>query len=147
MKIKLCTFTSLLALLKRLSSSKEGSSIVYALTFIIGVSCSSAFAGRFDPPSLQLQLNSFDDRLEGNIFNVDFLLAHIINSTRKTVRESNEIVDRAEQVSEDTTAIFTNSTQNNVGATAGSVIIPPGTKADTIIIINQIEGDSIAIQR
>lgn len=126
----------------KLGSLKIKASIV--CMFLLFYS-SISFASRFNPPSLKLPLQEFDSRIEGNIFNVDFLLAHIINNGRKTVRETGEIVDSVENLLQNT-AIFTNS--NDTGsAAAGSVIIPPGTSADTIIILNQNEGDSIAIQR
>jgi hypothetical protein len=118
---------------------------MHTLIFSILLLPSSANADRFDPPSLKLPLLEFDQRASGNIFNTDFLLAHIINNTRKTIREVGEITDAADDILQNT-AVFTNNSGVDVAA-AGSVIIPPGTTADTIIIINQNEGDSIAIQR
>jgi len=120
-------------------------SIFFTLALIIGATSNIASANRFDPPSLKLELENFDSRIDGGIFNVDFLLAHIINNGRKTVREVGEFTDGA-QAELQNTAVFTNNTGVN-GPSAGSVIIPPGTSADTIIILNQNEGDSIAIQR
>lgn len=125
--------------------SKIHKSIVCALVLMLGLSANMSLANRFDPPSLKLHLQDFDSRIDGGIFNVDFLLAHIINNGRKTVREVGEITDTAEALLQNT-AIFTNNSGTG-SAAAGSVIIPPGTTADTIIILNQNEGDSIAIQR
>jgi len=116
--------------------------IVYALALFINLP-NAVYAERFDPPSLKQPLQQFEARLDGDIFNVDFLLAHILNNSRKTTREVGEIIDGASDILLNT-EIFTNE---NVGSTAGSVVIPPGTTADTIIILNQNEGDSIAIQR
>ncbi len=125
-----------------LGSLKIKTSIVCVfLLFFSSVS----FANRFNPPSLDFPLQEFDSRIDGNIFNVDFLIAHIVNNGRKTVRETGEIINSLEDLLQDT-AIFTNSNDTGTPA-AGSVIIPPGTSADTIIILNQNEGDSIAIQR
>ncbi|MEB8432327.1 hypothetical protein OO007_08810 [Cocleimonas sp. KMM 6892] len=125
--------------------SKIKISIVSTIVFTIGIFSTPALAGRFDPPSLKLPLENFDSRIDSSLFNVDFLLAHIVNNSRKTVREVGEITDTVEGLLQDT-AIFTGSTGTD-SASAGSVIIPPGTTADTIIILNQNEGDSIAIQR
>ena len=120
----------------------------HALSLLVLFIPVTASADRFDPPSINAPLLDFKSRLEGNIFNVDFLLAHVINNAKKTVRETGEIVDSAQSILNDT-AIFTNtiSTPTSGGTNAGSIVIPPGTTADTIIIINQIDGDSIAIQR
>lgn len=105
----------------------------------------SVSADRFDPPSLKLAIAEFDNRANGNIFNVDFLLAHVINNSRKTIREVGEITGAVDNILQNT-AVFTNSTEMD-GTSAGSVIVPTGTTANTIIIINQNEGDSIAIHR
>ena len=128
---------------KLLGLSKIRHIIVYMLAFFVSSSPITASANRFDPPSLKLPLYNFDQRVDSDQFNVDFLLAHIINNSRKTVREVGELVDISESILLNT-AVFTNET---AGTTAGSVVIPPGTTADTIIILNQNEGDSIAIQR
>lgn len=127
---------------------------IHTLTFIV-VSVTAmmlpsfALAERFDPPSLTLPLQNFDSRLTGSQINVDFIFAHVLNNGRKTVREVGEITKQFEMLNN--TSVFTNFTSNNAistdGAAAGSVIIPPGTEADTIIVLNQNEGDSIAIQR
>jgi len=74
-------------LLARLKLSKMFKIFVCTLILILGTSVNISSANRFDPPSLKIQLNQFDSRIEGNIFNVDFLLAHIINNGRKTERE------------------------------------------------------------
>lgn len=128
---------------KLLELSKIQYLIVYMLAFAVTSYPISATANRFDPPSLKQPLYSFDQRIDSDQFNVDFLLAHIINNSRKTVREVGELVDISESILLNT-AVFTNET---IGTTAGSVVIPPGTTADTIIILNQNEGDSIAINR
>ncbi len=146
MKLKMSLAKPILAISKRLKLSKVRSPIVYTLVFILGVSSNVTLAGRFDPPSLKLPLQQFDSRIDAGIFNVEFLLAHILNNSRKTVREVGEITDTVEDLLQNTT-VFTNDNTGNNGASAGSVIIPPGTTADTIIILNQNEGDSIAIQR
>jgi len=147
MKINLSLFTPNMVLLNYLKSSKVKLPVVYTIVLLIGVSSATTHGMRFDPPSLKLQLQDFDSRIEGNIFNVDFLLAHVLNNSRKTIREVGEITGTVENLLQNTT-IFTNDTVNGgTGASAGSVVIPPGTTADTIIILNQNEGDSIAIQR
>lgn len=134
--------------LKRLSKSNKAGIIgMHTLIFLIILLPISVNADRFDPPSLKLELAEFDQRANGNIFNVDFLLAHIINNTRKTIREVGEITGTVDDILQNT-AVFTNASSGaDSGTSAGSVIIPPGTTADTIIIINQNEGDSIAIDR
>lgn len=134
-----------LTLSKIFWQSKVKASIACMSVFIFSISSNNAIANRFDAPSLKFELENFDSRLDSSIFNVDFLLAHVLNNSRKTVREVGEITNVVENLLQDT-SIFTNSSSNS-GAAAGSVVIPPGTSADTIIIINQPEGDSIAIQR
>lgn len=145
MKSRICIETPFLVLSTLLESSKVKASVVCTIALLFSIFSNVSLADRFDAPSLKLQLKDFDSRLEGNIFNVDFLLAHIINNSRKTIREVGEITGTVEELLQNT-AIFTNDSTTN-GASAGSVIIPPGTSADTIIILNQNEGDSIAIQR
>lgn len=124
--------------------------ISYALVLMLSLSSSHALADRFKAPSLKQQLNTFDKRMDSSIFNVDYLLAHVTNNTKKTVRKVGEVASRGEGILQNA-AVFTNrvtNSTNGVGGTnAGSVVIPPGTNANTIIIINQNQGDSIAIQR
>ncbi|WP_299873904.1 hypothetical protein [uncultured Cocleimonas sp.] len=145
MNSKIYFFMKSIMLSKIFKISKISIFTVYTLFFVISNSFNIAYANRFDAPSLKLPLNEFDSRIDSSIFNVDFLLAHIINNGRKTVREVGEITDTVEGLLQDTT-VFTNNSGVE-GASAGSVIIPPGTTANTIIILNQNEGDSIAIQR
>jgi len=77
-----------------------------------------------------------------------FLVSHVVNNSRKIVRETEEIGDTAINTvnSIQNTSIIRNNS-NSDSVSAGSVLIPVGTRANTIIIINQNEGDSIAIQR
>lgn len=122
---------------------------IRTLSFIILIIPVAVSADRFDPPTLNIPLQDFETRLEGNLFNVDFLLAHVIGNAKKTVRETGEIIDAAQGIIGDT-AVFTNinvGQTETTGANAGSVVIPAGTTADTIIVINEIDGDNIAIQR
>jgi hypothetical protein len=130
---------------KQIKLSKVKTSTACILYLSLATLSNAALAGRFDPPSLKQPLNDFDSRIDSSLFNVDFLLAHIVNNSRKTIREVGEITDTVEGLLQDTT-VFTNNSGTD-SASAGSVIIPPGTTADTIIILNQNEGDSIAIQR
>ena len=123
----------------------------HTLSLLILITPVAVSADRFDPPSLSIPLQDFETRLDGNIFNVDFLLAHVIGNAKKTVRETGEIIDAAGAILGDT-AVFTNiavgqTGTGTTGANAGSVVIPAGTTADTIIVINEIDGDNIAIQR
>ena len=136
------------ALAKLLKYSVAKVSIVCASLCVLGLFSHTALANRFDPPSLKLPLESFDSRIESNIFNVDFLVSHVVNNSRKIVRETEEIGDTAINTvnSIQNTSIIRNNS-NSDSVSAGSVLIPVGTRANTIIIINQNEGDSIAIQR
>lgn len=98
-------------------------------------------ADRFAPPPLGAPLSNFDKRFNSSQLNVSFIVARVLNESR--------IIHRASDDIKRTTALFRNKAQaeNNTGSVSNSVIIPPGTKADTIIIINQNDGDSYAIHR
>ncbi len=102
---------------------------------------------RFDPPSVNASLEDFNKRLDSGSLNVDFIVAHSFNIARKIERDVGEFVERTN------TALFNNVNQlrqDNIltnSALSNSVVIPPGTKADTIIVINISDGDSFAIQR
>ncbi len=92
---------------------------------------------RFAPPAFNAPLNNFDKRFSSNQLNTSFILARVLNEARIIKREGDNFRTTAE--------IFRSN--NNSSAVSNSVIIPPGTKADTIIVINQNDGDSYAIQR
>lgn len=74
-------------------------------------------------------------------FNADFIVAHVLNNARQAERTTTDT----------TTKLVVNQTKedsfNTDGALSNSVVIPSGIKVETIIIINQNEGDSFAIQR
>ena len=112
---------------------------VMAYTFIslIAVSHVSAAENRFTAPELNAPLDDFTKRVESSIFNSDFLVAHLLNNARQIQRDGKDLANNL--------AVFAD--QINSGAISNSVIVPPGTKADTIIVINQNDGDSFAIQR
>ncbi len=143
-------------LIEKLTSFKflsVKSPFIHAILFITVIIPTNVNANRFEAPQINNAVADFDRRIQSDVFNVDFLLAHIRNTARKTVRETGELVRNANDIFRDT-AIYTNNVENtdttstgNGGASAGSVIIPVGTTADTIIIINEVQGDSIAIQR
>ena len=98
-------------------------------------------AKRFAPPQFNAPLDNFDKRLNSNQLNVSFILARVLNEARIIKREGENFRSTAE--------IFRNNNSNNndSSAVSNSVIIPPGTRADTIIVINQNDGDSYAIHR
>ena len=104
---------------------------------------SYAFAGedRFAPPTLDSSLDNFDERFTSNSTNIDFIVAQVLNNARQ--------IERAGDTLRQNALLFRNEDDSSggYGATSGSVIIPPGTSANTIIIINQNDGDSYAIQR
>lgn len=151
-KLGVTVMNILISVVKQLFKLTYGvAPFIRALSLLILIIPVTASADRFDPPSLNVPLLDFETRLDGNIFNVDFLLAHVIGNAKKTVRETGEIIDAAQAVVGNT-AVFTNigvgqTGTGTTGANAGSVIIPPGTTADTIIVINEIDGDNVAIQR
>jgi len=113
---------------------------IMACTFIIFVSVSNVNAAenRFKAPVLNAPLDDFTKRVESGIFNSDFLVAHLLNNARQIQRDGNDLANNL-------SSVFTE--QFNNSAISNSVIVPPGTKADTIIVINQNDGDSFAIQR
>jgi len=129
--------------LKSMSSARKFIALV--LVLLINIYSNPALASRFDPPSIKTHIENFDMRIHSDIFNVDFLVAHVINNGRKVVREVEEQTDETVETLQNT-SIFTNNTESGDTA-AGSVVIPPGTTAGTIIVINVNEGDSIAISR
>lgn len=109
------------------------------ISFMSSISLTIQAEDRFTPPNLSAQANSFNNRFTANAFNVDFLLAHVLNNSRQIERAGSDL-------QKNTT--FINDTINTIdGAISNSVIVPPGTDADTIIILNQNDGDSFAIQR
>lgn len=112
--------------------------LIHALLFICCVNPAYA-ADRFTPPTLGASLSNFEKRYQSNQLNVSFILARVLNEARLIHRAGEDIKKSVE--------IFRNQTEFTSGSVSNSVIIPPGTKADTIIIINQNEGDSYAIQR
>lgn len=121
-----------------------------AYTLISSIFFSHAVAVEFSPPSLNSVANSFNNRVDPNNFNVDFIVAHVLNNARQTVRRVGEKVVRN---NENNTLLTSNrTTQDNSsvtssGAISNSVVVPIGVDIKTIIIINQNEGDSYAIQR
>lgn len=118
--------------------------IIYAL-LSIGISTSSVFAAedRFAPPSINASLDHFDARFNSSTVNIDFIVAQVLNNARQ--------IERAGDTLRENALLFRNETNDdsstNYGTNSGSVVIPPGTSADTIIIINQNDGDSYAISR
>lgn len=134
---------------KLFNSKSVVTSFIHTLILSISIMPVVVSADRFDPPSLKQLAKGFDSRLTNNIFNVDFLLAHVINNARQIEREGLALAQNAESSFLIDTAVFTNTTNPTSAGTvsAGSVVIPPGTTANTIIVINQNEGDSFAIQR
>ena len=113
------------------------SSFVCTLVFILTVSPAGAAENRFSPPKFNGALDDFSKRFNSSSVNIDFIVAQVLNNARQ--------IDRAGEGFKNNASLFRNQTDGS--ANAGSVIIPPGTSADTIIIINQNDGDSYAIQR
>lgn len=113
---------------------------IYALLFMFLTSPAIA-VDRFAPPALNSSVEDFKKRSSSNGLNVSFILARVLN-------ESRLIHQAAEDVKNNTSSVFrNNSNSNNSKALSNSVYIPPGTKANTIIVINQNDGDSYAINR
>lgn len=94
---------------------------------------------RFAAPILNASANEFNNRFTANSFNTDFLLSHVLNNARQVERLGEDINKNTKFITEQTNSLD--------GAISNSVIVPAGTNADTIIIVNINEGDSFAIQR
>lgn len=109
-------------------------SFVCTLVFILAISPAGAAESRFSPPIVNGALDNFNSRFTSSNVNIDFIVAQVLNNARQIERAGDDFKNNA--------SLYTGG-----GANAGSVIIPPGTSADTIIIINQNDGDSYAIQR
>jgi hypothetical protein len=111
---------------------------VVCMLLLIGiVGSANAEKNRFSPPSFNSGLDNFNKRFSSNSVNIEFIVAQVLNNARQ--------IDRAGEDFKNNASLYRNHSTG--GANAGSVIIPPGTTADTIIIINQNDGDSYAIQR
>jgi len=124
------------------------SSMVYVVLLFVFLISTPALAGgkRFNAPSLIAPLDDFNKRLDSGSFNVDFLVAQTLNLARRLEREGDRFKRNAELFRSSNIASNTNVASNG-NVSSNSVIIPPGTKADTIIVINQNDGDSYAISR
>ena len=110
---------------------------IYAL-LLMSLASPVVASDRFSPPALSSSVESFNKRSSSNGLNVSFILARVLNESRLIHRAADDI--------RSTTSIFSNQDSN--GATlSNSVYIPPGTRANTIIVINQNDGDSYAIHR
>jgi len=122
---------------------KDATGFISLRTFFVLVISSYCFplyaADRFAAPSLNNAANDFNNRFTATSFNTDFLLSHVLNNARQVERLGSEIKKNTKFVTEQTNTLD--------GAISNSVIVPAGTEADTIIIINMNEGDSFAIQR
>ncbi|MCF6189278.1 MAG: hypothetical protein L3J51_02230 [Cocleimonas sp.] len=92
---------------------------------------------RFKAPEFNTGLDNFNKRFSSNNVNIDFIVAQVLNNARQ--------IDRAADGFRRNASLFRN--ESNGDTNAGSVVVPPGTRASTIIIINQNDGDSIAIHR
>jgi hypothetical protein len=119
-----------------MKTKKNPNKIVSTILFALFVSPTIA-ADRFAPPKIGAPLNNFEERFRADQLNVSFILARVLNEARLIRREGDNF--------RRTATIFRSGTDNS--AVSNSVIIPPGTNADTIIVINQNDGDSYAIQR
>lgn len=109
------------------------------ISFIGSFSHSAQASDRFAAPTLTAAANSFNNRFTASSFNTDFLLSHVLNNARQVERLGEDIKKNTKFITEQTNSID--------GAISNSVIVPAGTDADTIIIVNINEGDSFAIQR
>lgn len=116
---------------------------IFFIFFIGGSGLSVQAEDRFAAPNLNSAANTFESRFTASSFNVDFLLAHVLNNSRQIERFGKNV---GEDLKENTSFI-TNQVNSIDGAISNSVIIAPGNDADTIIVINMNEGDSFAIQR
>lgn len=115
--------------------------LIVCMLFFVVISNHAFAADRFSPPSLSTPVNGFNRRFTADNFNADFIVAHVLNNARQAERTTTDT----------TTKLVVNQTKedsfNTDGALSNSVVIPSGIKVETIIIINQNEGDSFAIQR
>jgi len=130
--------------MKNYFSFFKGSSYFISLrTFFVLVISSSCFslhaADRFAAPVLNIAANEFNNRFTASSFNTDFLLSHVLNNARQVERLGENVKKNTKFITEQTNSLD--------GAISNSVIVPAGTDADTIIIVNINEGDSFAIQR
>ena len=95
-----------------------------------------AFAqARFQATSVNAGAATFLQRFDEQIFNVDFIVSSTINAAGVAERESREL----DEDEINSTVIESNA--------AGSVIVPIGADVDELIIINDNDGDNIAISR
>ena len=128
--------------------SFTSASVIYALLFSSLASPVSAAEKRFNAPDLNSSLDDFSKRLNASSLNVDFIVAQALNNSRRLKREGDRFRQTAEYFSNQVEDGVSQGFDNNSNtAISNSVIIPPGVKADTIIVINQNDGDSYAIQR
>jgi len=112
--------------------------------FLFGsISFSAQAEDRFAPPNINVAANTFESRFTASSFNVDFLLSNVLNNARQIERLGEEAAANLKE----NTKFITEQVNTIDGAISNSVIVPPGSDADTIIVINMNEGDSIAIQR
>ncbi len=112
-------------------------SIVCAFTLIATTNVAQS-VDRFAPVALSTGIDEFYKRLKSSNTNTDFIIAQVLNNARQ--------IERAGESFQNNASLYRNDGTDN-SAISNSVIIPPGTRADTIIIINQNDGDSYAIQR
>jgi len=112
-------------------------SIVCMFIFLTN-SIATAQPDRFAPVALSTGIDEFYKRIKQGGVNTDFIIAQVLNNARQ--------IERAGESFKNNASLYRNN-GIDTGAISNSVIIPPGTKADTIIIINQNDGDSYAIQR
>lgn len=109
------------------------------MLIISSASVTGKTADRFAAPVLNTSANEFNNRFTASSFNTDFLLSHVLNNARQIERLGSDIKKNTEFITEQTNTLD--------GAISNSVIVPAGTNANTIIIVNINEGDSFAIQR
>ena len=131
-------------IIDKIKESLEASKLLISVALFLLCTCFVSpvmAAERFSPIAINAELDNFEKRLSSNQLNVSFILARVLNEARIIKREGENFRSTAE--------IFRNNNSNNndSSAVSNSAIIPPGTRADTIIVINQNDGDSYAIHR
>lgn len=135
-------------------SLKVKSVACFSICILLTTTFNQAYADRFSAPDLNAPLGDFEQRLNSSELNVDFIVALTFNKARKIERDVEEFSKRTRtEVFSNLNKSLNNATNNiqngfsSNSAISNSVVVPPGTKADTIIIINITDGDSFAIHR
>lgn len=87
---------------------------------------------RYEPKNVSSAADGFLARAEQPVINVEFIVAHTVNTVYHAIREGRDPLEDGIVID---------------GSNSGSVVIGPGTDAGNLVIINENHGDSIVINR